>query len=32
VFAAYELIQLVFPDMVAADGGSIINVTYVASR
>jgi 7-alpha-hydroxysteroid dehydrogenase len=32
VFAAYELIQLVFPDMVAADGGSIINVTSVASR
>ncbi len=32
VFAAYELIQLVCPDMIAADSGSIINVTSVASR
>ncbi len=32
VFAAYELIQLVCPDMIVADSGSIINVTSVASR
>jgi NAD(P)-dependent dehydrogenase (short-subunit alcohol dehydrogenase family) len=32
VFAAYELIQLVCPDMIAAKSGSIINVTSVASR
>jgi 7-alpha-hydroxysteroid dehydrogenase len=32
VFAAYELIQLVAPDMIAAGSGSIINVTSVASR
>jgi 7-alpha-hydroxysteroid dehydrogenase len=32
VFAAYELIQLVCPDMIAAGSGSIINVTSVASR
>ena len=32
VFAAYELIQLVCPDMIAAKNGSIINVTSVASR
>jgi 7-alpha-hydroxysteroid dehydrogenase len=32
VFAAYELIQLVCPDMIAANSGSIINVTSVASR
>jgi 7-alpha-hydroxysteroid dehydrogenase len=32
VFAAYELIQLVCPDMFAANGGSIINITSVASR
>lgn len=32
VFAAYELIQLVCPDMIDAGGGSIINVTSVASR
>jgi NAD(P)-dependent dehydrogenase (short-subunit alcohol dehydrogenase family) len=32
VFAAYELIQLVCPDMMAAQSGSIINVTSVASR
>ena len=27
VFAAYELIQMVCPDMIAARGGSIINIT-----
>lgn len=32
VFAAYELIQLVCPDMIAAGSGSIVNVTSVASR
>lgn len=32
VFASYELIQLVCPDMFAAGVGSIINVTSVASR
>lgn len=32
VFAAYELIQLVCPDMVAAGSGSIVNITSVASR
>jgi 7-alpha-hydroxysteroid dehydrogenase len=32
VFAAYELIQLVCPDMFAANSGSIINITSVASR
>ena len=32
VFAAYELIQLVCPDMIAAKTGSIINVASVASR
>jgi len=32
VFAAYELMQLVCPDMIDAGGGSIINVTSVASR
>lgn len=32
VFAAYELIQLVSPDMIAAQGGSIINISSVASR
>ena len=32
VFAAYELIQLVCPDMIAAHGGSIINISSVASR
>jgi 7-alpha-hydroxysteroid dehydrogenase len=32
VFAAYELIQLVCPDMIAAKGGSILNVTSAASR
>jgi NAD(P)-dependent dehydrogenase (short-subunit alcohol dehydrogenase family) len=32
IFAAYELMQLVCPDMIAAGGGSIINITSVASR
>ena len=32
VFAAYELMQLVCPDMLDVGGGSIINVTSVASR
>ncbi|BBZ38013.1 SDR family NAD(P)-dependent oxidoreductase [Mycobacterium conspicuum] len=32
VFAAYELMQLVCPDMIAAGGGSVINITSVASR
>ena len=32
VFAAYELMQLVCPDMIEAGWGSIINVTSVASR
>ncbi|OBI28829.1 SDR family NAD(P)-dependent oxidoreductase [Mycobacterium sp. E2238] len=32
VFAAYELMQLVSPDMIEAGGGSIVNVTSVASR
>ena len=32
VFASYELMQLVCPDMFAAGVGSIINVTSVASR
>ncbi|BBZ10004.1 hypothetical protein MBRA_01990 [Mycobacterium branderi] len=32
VFAAYELIQLVCPDMIEAGYGSIINVTSIASR
>jgi 7-alpha-hydroxysteroid dehydrogenase len=32
VFAAYELMQLVCPDMITAGGGSIINITSVASR
>lgn len=31
-FAAYELMQLVCPDMIAAGGGAVINVTSVASR
>src|SRR5246127_277544 len=29
VFAAYELMQMVAPDMIAAGGGSIINITSV---
>ncbi|PQM44044.1 putative oxidoreductase [Mycobacterium talmoniae] len=32
MFAAYELMQLVCPDMIAAGGGSIINITSVAAR
>ncbi len=32
VFAAYELMQMVCPDMIDAGGGSIINITSVASR
>jgi 7-alpha-hydroxysteroid dehydrogenase len=32
VFAAYELMQLVCPDMIAAQAGSIINISSVASR
>lgn len=32
VFAAYELMQLVCPDMIETGGGSIINITSVASR
>jgi 7-alpha-hydroxysteroid dehydrogenase len=32
VFAAYQLMQMVCPDMIAAGGGSIINITSVASR
>ncbi|BBY41470.1 hypothetical protein MMAN_56040 [Mycobacterium mantenii] len=32
VFAAYELMQLVCRDMIEAGGGSIINITSVASR
>ena len=32
VFAVYELIQLVYPDMMAAGTGSIINISSVASR
>lgn len=32
VFAAYELIQLTCPDMIAAGLGSVINVTSIASR
>jgi len=32
VFASYELMQLVCPDMIDAGGGSIINITSVASR
>lgn len=32
VFAAYELMQLVCPDMIDAGGGTIVNITSVASR
>ncbi|OBJ02437.1 oxidoreductase [Mycobacterium sp. 1482292.6] len=32
VFAAYELMQMVCPDMIEAGGGSLINITSVASR
>ena len=31
-FAAYELMHLVCPDMIAAGGGAVVNVTSVASR
>lgn len=32
LFAAYELMQLVSPDMITGGGGSIVNITSVASR
>jgi len=32
VFAGYELMQLVVPDMLAAGGGAIVNISSVASR
>lgn len=32
VFAAYELMQLVVPDMLAAGRGAIVNISSVASR
>jgi NAD(P)-dependent dehydrogenase (short-subunit alcohol dehydrogenase family) len=32
VFAPYELMQLVVPDMLAAGGGSIVNISSIASR
>ena len=32
LFAAYELMQLVSPDMITAGGGSIVNITSIASR
>lgn len=32
VFAAYELMQLVVPDMLTAGGGSIVNISSIASR
>lgn len=32
VFAAYELMQLVVPDMIAAGGGAIVNISSIASR
>jgi 7-alpha-hydroxysteroid dehydrogenase len=32
VFAAYELMQMACPDMLAAGGGSIVNISSVASR
>jgi len=32
VFAAYELMQLVAPDMIDAGGGAMINISSVASR
>jgi 7-alpha-hydroxysteroid dehydrogenase len=32
VFAAYELMQMVCPDMIDAGSGSVINITSVASR
>lgn len=32
VFAAYELMQLVVPDMLDAGGGAIVNISSIASR
>jgi len=32
VFAAYELMQMVCPDMIEAGGGAVVNVSSVASR
>ncbi len=32
VFAAYELMQLVAPDMINAGGGAIVNISSLASR
>lgn len=32
IFAAYELMQLVSPDMIEAGAGSIVNITSIASR
>ena len=32
VFAAYELMQLVVPDMINAGGGAIVNISSIASR
>ena len=32
VFAAYELMQLVVPDMIAAGAGAIVNISSIASR
>ena len=32
VFAAYELMQLVVPDMIDAGGGAIVNISSIASR
>ncbi|BBZ45328.1 SDR family NAD(P)-dependent oxidoreductase [Mycobacterium parmense] len=32
VFAAYELMQMVCPDMIESGGGSIINITSLAAR
>jgi 7-alpha-hydroxysteroid dehydrogenase len=32
VFAAYELMQMVCPDMIDAGGGSVVNISSVASR
>lgn len=32
VFASYQLMQLVVPDMITAGGGAIVNISSVASR
>ena len=32
VFAAYELMQLVVPDMINAGGGAVVNISSIASR